>query len=130
MKSISTIILSFLIISRTHGLPIKSKSYTNGHDNHYHGKATWFHPDLGACGDYDTDDDAIIAINEIQYKDGESCQKSVKITNPRNGHSVKAKIKDLCKICPYGGLDLASSVFKKLEDLDRGVLSIDWKWDN
>ncbi|MBW0540924.1 hypothetical protein O181_080639 [Austropuccinia psidii MF-1] len=94
----------------------------------YSGKATWFTPDTGACGDTNSESDYIVAMNYKQYGQGEPCHKHVKIQNKSNGKTITAKVTDECPSCGYGSLDLSPSVFKSLGDLNTGVLPISWDW--
>uniref|UniRef100_A0A0S1MIW2 RlpA-like protein double-psi beta-barrel domain-containing protein n=1 Tax=Phakopsora pachyrhizi TaxID=170000 RepID=A0A0S1MIW2_PHAPC len=92
----------------------------------YSGKATWFIPDTGACGDKNSESDYIVAMNQAQYNGGSNCHKTVNIKNQANGKSVTAKVTDKCPGCSYGSLDLSPSTFKALGSLDTGVLPINW----
>ncbi|PLW13858.1 hypothetical protein PCANC_04633 [Puccinia coronata f. sp. avenae] len=94
----------------------------------FHGTATWFLPNLGACGEVSSEADHIIAMNTPQYKSGGHCHKNVVIKNKANGKSVVAKVLDECPSCGYGCLDLSPSVFKALGNLEDGVLPIAWQW--
>ena len=38
-------------------------------------KGTYFNVGLGACGEFDTDDDAIVAISADLYGDGSYCNR-------------------------------------------------------
>ncbi|KAI8880886.1 hypothetical protein K501DRAFT_190384 [Backusella circina FSU 941] len=99
----------------------------------YSGDATWFTPSInggsmGACGDYEADDAAIVALNAPQYGSLSSksswCGKKIKITH--NGKSVTATINDACPECGYGSLDLTPTLFSQLGSQDTGVLDITW----
>lgn len=97
-------------------------------ERRFNGKATWFIPDTGACGDVNSNDDYIVAMNYVQYGSGAPCHKVVEITNKSNNKVVKAKVTDECPSCAYGSLDLSPVTFKALGDLDTGVLPITWDW--
>lgn len=102
----------------------------------FHGKGTWFIPSTeggsqGACGDYNEDDDMIVAMNKAQYgkmsKESDVCGKMVRIKYKNK--TVKAKVTDACPSCDYGSLDLTQRVFRKLEkDLDVGIIKITWEF--
>ncbi|KAI7853709.1 hypothetical protein BDC45DRAFT_536016 [Circinella umbellata] len=101
--------------------------------NSYHGKATWFIPSLhggsmGACWEYEADEEYVVAMNSVQYGDMTKksgwCFKKVRIYHG-NKH-VDAIVKDACPECKYGDLDLTPPVFKALGDLDTGILQINW----
>jgi len=116
-----------LTVSGCIGAPISERR--NKLERRFSGKATWFIPDTGACGDTNSEDDYIVAMNQHQYNGGAPCHKTVSITNNANGNTVKAKITDECPSCGYGSLDLAPSVFKALGDMNDGVLPISWHFD-
>lgn len=94
----------------------------------YNGRATWFIPDTGACGDVNSKSDYIVAMNYAQYNNGSPCHKVVVIKNKANNRVVKAKVTDECPSCAYGSLDLSPAAFQALGDLDTGVLPISWSW--
>jgi len=94
----------------------------------YSGRATWFIPDTGACGDVNSQSDYIVAMNYAQYHGGSPCHKVVVIKNKANNRVVKAKVTDECPSCAYGSLDLSPAAFQALGDLDTGVLPISWSW--
>ncbi|KAA1098239.1 hypothetical protein PGT21_031270 [Puccinia graminis f. sp. tritici] len=94
----------------------------------FHGTATWFRPNLGACGEMSSENDYMIAMNSPQYKSGGPCHKNVIIRNKSNGKSVVAKVLDECPSCRWGSLDLSPSAFKALGKLEDGVLPIAWQW--
>ncbi|PLW07680.1 hypothetical protein PCASD_22818 [Puccinia coronata f. sp. avenae] len=66
----------------------------------FHGTATWFLPNLGACGEVSSEADHIIAMNTPQYKSGGHCHKNVVIKNKANGKSVVAKVLDEVRLSP------------------------------
>ncbi|KAI8139678.1 RlpA-like double-psi beta-barrel-protein domain-containing protein-containing protein, partial [Fennellomyces sp. T-0311] len=99
----------------------------------FHGKATWFIPSIhggsmGACWEYEADDEYVVAMNSVQYGDmhGQSdwCFKKVRIYH--DGKSVDAVVKDACPECKHGDLDLTPPVFQALGHLDTGILEITW----
>jgi rare lipoprotein A (peptidoglycan hydrolase) len=58
----------------------------------------------------------------------ENCYKCMKITNNKNKKNVVVKIVDKCAGCKVGkAIDLTPAAFKKLADLDVGVIDISWK---
>ncbi|PLW24172.1 hypothetical protein PCANC_04241 [Puccinia coronata f. sp. avenae] len=124
------IILNFLVIllsfSNCIGNPISERRNTL--ERRYSGKATWFIPDTGACGDTNSESDYIVAMNQPQYNGGAPCHKTVSITNLANGKTVKAKVTDECPPCGYGSLDLSPSAFKALGNMDDGILPIAWQF--
>lgn len=132
MYSLYVIVISFMIVALTGGSPVElsSKIRKSTHSSHssFEGRATWFYPNTGACGESDSVNDYIVAMNYPQYESGGPCYKLVKITNKSNGKVIKAKVTDLCPECAFGSLDLTPSAFKALGELDTGVLPIAWEW--
>ncbi|KAH9450920.1 hypothetical protein Pst134EA_017531 [Puccinia striiformis f. sp. tritici] len=98
-------------------------------ERRYNGKATWFYPNIGACGDTNSKFDYIIAMNHVQYGNGQLCHKSVQIVNEATGKSVVAKITDKCPGCDYGSVDLSPAVFKELGELKTGTLPVTWNFE-
>jgi len=91
------------------------------------GRATWYETGLGACGYYDTDDELIVALNAASWAGGSHCNERIQITNPANGRSCTATIRDMCPGCGPNDLDLSPTTFKTLDDdLGYGVFTIDW----
>ncbi|KAH9820832.1 Non-catalytic module family EXPN [Melampsora americana] len=131
MYSLYFFVICLILVASTGGSPVDLSSdisLSTASSDSFQGSATWFYPDTGACGESNTVDDFIVAMNYPQYGSGEPCYKTVKITNKSNGNVIKAKVTDLCPGCGYGSLDLTPSAFKALGDLDAGVLPIAWEW--
>ncbi|KAG1447389.1 hypothetical protein G6F56_009278 [Rhizopus delemar] len=68
-------------------------------------------------------------IGAMAMKKFEYCYKCMKITNTKNKKkTVTVKIVDKCAGCTVGkAIDLTPAAFKKLADLDVGVVTISWK---
>ncbi|CAO3693628.1 hypothetical protein G6F70_001871 [Rhizopus microsporus] len=67
-------------------------------------------------------------IGAMAMKKFEQCYKCMKVTNNKNKKSVVVKIVDKCAGCKVGkAIDLTPGAFKKLADLDVGVIDISWK---
>ncbi|KAA1094623.1 hypothetical protein PGT21_026961 [Puccinia graminis f. sp. tritici] len=129
--STTTCLLVIVLLSVTsclNGTPVLERRSGNHLVRRYSGKATWFTPDTGACGDTNSASDLIVAMNHAQYEGGAPCHKTVSITNKANGKTVKAKVTDECPPCGYGSLDLSPSAFKALGDMDEGILPISWEF--
>ncbi|SCV68380.1 BQ2448_501 [Microbotryum intermedium] len=96
----------------------------------YKGQATWYTQDgnAGSCGKYNSDSAIIVAVNTPQVNGGSHCGRYVTILNTSNKKIIRAKVADECPGCGYGSLDLSTAAFKKLGNLDTGVLPIKWQW--
>ncbi|GAA5984821.1 hypothetical protein JCM5350_004248 [Sporobolomyces pararoseus] len=94
----------------------------------YSGQATWYtHP--GACGNYGSDSDYIVALQSSMYAGGSHCGKQIKITNTDTGATTTAKVADECPTCESSqSIDLSTAAFKSLGSMDQGVLPVSWTW--
>lgn len=102
--------------------------------------ATWYQQNgnAGACGEYNSDDAPIIAINGVSSSSywtdysqkSPYCGRWVDIVNTDNGKTVSAKIADVCPTCPGNGesIDLSIGAFQALGTLDEGMLNIKWRF--
>ena len=115
--------------------PSKEPEPTPSGDVNAGGFATWFlqNGNPGACGEYHSDSDLIVAIHESRYggygKKSDLCDKKVRITNVNNGKSVTASIKDSCPTCVNANsIDLSQGTFQQIADLGDGMVPITWTW--
>lgn len=94
----------------------------------YTGRGTWFHPGEGNCGQWNTDNDPIVAISLSRYNsnNGANCNQWLKITNTANGNTASAYVRDSCPGCGWNDLDMSPSLFSQLADLSVGELQISW----
>lgn len=93
------------------------------------GRATFYATGLGACGDYNSDSDYIVALNSAQYGGvypGPECGKQIQIS--ANGKTATATIKDECPTCNYGDLDLSPSLFNVFATPDQGTFQMTWDY--
>ncbi|WAR54466.1 hypothetical protein PtB15_4B83 [Puccinia triticina] len=91
-------------------------------ERRFSGKATYFAPGTGACGDTNSQSDFIVAMNQAQYEGGSPCHKTVSIKNDATGKTVQAQVTDKCPGCAFGSLDLSPSAFQAIGNMDQGVL--------
>ena len=77
----------------------------------FDGKATFFTPNQGACGEWNDNNDMIAAVGGELYgsysKKSSVCGKKVLVTNKANGKSVKVTITDACESCDKTHIDLS-----------------------
>ncbi|PWZ01427.1 hypothetical protein BCV70DRAFT_152661, partial [Testicularia cyperi] len=94
----------------------------------YSGRATYYAAGLGACGNYNTGSDFIVALNAAQYGNlgqrSSWCGRTIAITY--NGITQYATVQDACPSCPYGGLDMSQALFQSFTSLDKGVFQMSW----
>ncbi|KAG1821104.1 RlpA-like double-psi beta-barrel-protein domain-containing protein-containing protein [Suillus subaureus] len=91
---------------------------------------TFYDVGLGACGQYSSPGDFIVALNVAQYGagyPGPQCFKSITIWY--GDKSAQATIMDKCMGCPYGGLDFSTGLFNYFASEDDGVLHGSWWFD-
>ncbi|KZT67882.1 hypothetical protein DAEQUDRAFT_693440 [Daedalea quercina L-15889] len=92
------------------------------------GKATYYYPGLGACGETDGNNDPVVAISHLIYGSGGNCFQWMQITNPATGISQYAKTVDECEGCGQYDIDLSPSLFESLgAPLSQGVINgVEW----
>ncbi|KAG1841125.1 hypothetical protein DFJ58DRAFT_688826 [Suillus subalutaceus] len=92
---------------------------------------TFYDVGLGACGQYSSPGDFIVALNVAQYGGGfpgPQCFKSITISF--GGKTAQATIMDECMGCPYGGLDFSIGLFSHFASEAAGVLYGSWWFDD
>ncbi|KAN0065759.1 hypothetical protein ACQY0O_000889 [Thecaphora frezii] len=109
----------FTIISQPGALEKRGKA-------RYAGQGTYFYPGLGNCGDWNGNNDLMVAIPSSMYKGGRHCGKWMKICH--KSKCVSAQVKDSCPTCGWGSLDMSPRVFKALAPLSKGSIGITWKY--
>ncbi|GAA5810056.1 hypothetical protein MFLAVUS_003474 [Mucor flavus] len=98
----------------------------------YSGDGTWFDIGLGSCGQVNTDDELVAALNAPQMMNGANpnnnpmCGRMIKVTNPATNKSVTVKIVDTCPPCVSGSVDLSPAAFSAISNLDVGRIKINW----
>lgn len=92
----------------------------------FQGKGTFFSPDQGACGKWNTGADKIVALSADIYHDGAHCFEGVRICH--GGKCVNAKVADMCPGCRPTSLDMSPSLFKELASPEVGVIDIQWSF--
>jgi len=100
------------------------------------GEATYYSPDgaAGACGNYNTDSDKVVALpyqlyDALKGSKQSRCNDKIRITY--NGKTVDATVADRCPGClaSEGHLDLSTSLFEELADTALGVIKpIYWEF--
>ncbi|KAK0431975.1 RlpA-like double-psi beta-barrel-protein domain-containing protein-containing protein [Armillaria borealis] len=97
--------------------------------NAFTGDATWYSPNggFGACGTPLQNSDYIVALSSAQYAGGANCGRVIRLSY--EGRSVDVIIRDLCPGCGPNGIDLSSSAFQQLADLDVGRIQVTWDYE-
>lgn len=127
----------------------RQKSHHHDHDEHYiehkahhklhqfdtasssgsgpfEGKGTFFQPNQGACGNWNTPQDKIVALSSDIYQSGSHCGQKVHICH--GDKCADAVVADLCPGCKHTSLDMTESLFKEFAPLDIGVIDIKWSF--
>lgn len=91
----------------------------------YSGDMTYYNPGLGACGETNTDSDAVAAVSSAVYNSGSGCNKVATIHY--NGKSTTARVVDLCPSCATGSIDVSPTVFQALSPLSAGRIQVTWE---
>jgi hypothetical protein len=90
-------------------------------------KFTFYDVGLGACGQWNKENDFIVALNTPQYGGGypgPNCFKQIRISY--GGKSTTATIMDQCPGCPYGGLDFSRGLFRFFASEGAGIIYGEW----
>lgn len=103
-----------------------ASSSAGGGGQDFHGKGTFFKPNHGACGNYNNENDYIVALSEDIYDKGKYCERDVHICH--NNKCVDAKVTDLCPGCDHTSLDMSPVVFNALAKPEEGVIDIQWSF--
>ncbi|KAI9272327.1 RlpA-like double-psi beta-barrel-protein domain-containing protein-containing protein [Helicostylum pulchrum] len=110
----------------------KRKTTAASSSGGYQGKATFFTPNQGACGDWNDNNDLIAAISGSLYgsfsKKSSYCDRKVRVTNKDNGKSVTVTVKDGCPSCDKSHIDLSPAAFGQIGAFDKGILKVQWNF--
>lgn len=91
------------------------------------GDITYFHPGLGACGNWNGDNDMIVAVSASLFDSERPCGRRMRVTGERG--SVDVTVVDRCTGCAYGDVDLSPAAFKQaVGDLGLGRRKGSWVW--
>ncbi|KAG2107263.1 plant expansin [Suillus discolor] len=115
---------------RHHELAQRARGDVGIHKRFDNARFTFYDVGLGACGQYSSPSDFIVAVNVIQYGPGfpgPLCFKPITISC--GGKTAQATIMDKCMGCPDGGLDFSKGLFDFFASEDAGVLYGMW-WFN
>jgi len=90
------------------------------------GQGTYYVAGLGACGNWNTASDWIVALNHEQWDGGIHCGESLTIT--ALGKTATVVVEDECMGCDTGCLDMTSDLFSFFADLSVGRFPLTWEW--
>ncbi|SAM01101.1 hypothetical protein [Absidia glauca] len=115
----------------TSGIPIPSSLFSNSAPRQviaqrdlYTGEGTYYEvPGTGSCGQSDTDDESVVAVNRLQMNNGADpnsnpeCEKQVEIQGDQG--TTTARVVDTCVACLEGDLDMSPKGVKISDKLDK-----------
>ncbi|CAG8487866.1 9672_t:CDS:2 [Paraglomus occultum] len=105
-----------VMITAVYSLPLFNRQFN--------GQGTFYNVGLGACGQTNSDDEYVAALNVAQWGSPPNpnkapfCGKKATISGPSG--TVTVTIVDLCKSCKNGDMDLSPAAFSKIADLSEG----------
>ncbi|GAA5901935.1 RlpA-like double-psi beta-barrel domain-containing protein [Sporobolomyces salmoneus] len=128
----SAVSVALGLLSVVSAAPVNSnEASSNLQKRGYSGQATWYTQGgaQGACGQYSSDSDYVVALQTSMYAGGSNCGKYVNIKNTNTGATTTAKVADQCPSCEgEGSIDLSKAAFSALGSTDQGVLPVSWSW--
>ncbi|WVQ78664.1 hypothetical protein IAT38_000751 [Cryptococcus sp. DSM 104549] len=94
----------------------------------YTGVGTFYYTGLGACGQYSSDSDYMVALNSAQYGSGYPGPQCFKYITIQVGSKQisNVEILDECPTCDYGSLDLSPGLFTQFAGEDAGTIHLTW----
>ncbi|TFK51103.1 hypothetical protein OE88DRAFT_1660412 [Heliocybe sulcata] len=123
---VATLFALACLLAMVAAVPVEAEQQLEARGKTYHGRGTWFNVGLGNCGKYNKDSDLIVALDTATYNSGSHCDKHITIVNTKNGKKAKAMVRDSCPSCGTGSIDMSPALFKHLDSLDTGVISVKW----
>ena len=87
---------------------------------------------LGACGRFNSDNDAVVALSPAQYGNDPNPNNAAVcgrwITIRANGRTTAAQVVDKCPGCASGSIDVSPAIFDDIADLGVGRIRVDWEF--
>ncbi|RMZ85900.1 hypothetical protein DV736_g6548, partial [Chaetothyriales sp. CBS 134916] len=120
---------------RNGNLPLPSN-----HGGPYTGDLTYYAPGLGACGVTSSSSEDIVAVSHTLFDAAQSgtdpnanplCGKKIRAKRYKEGvgeRSVDLTVVDRCVGCKATDIDVTTSAFDRLADLDLGRVTVSWSW--
>ncbi|PHH61420.1 hypothetical protein CDD81_391 [Ophiocordyceps australis] len=91
------------------------------------GQITYYYPGLGACGQTNGANDAIVAVSAPLFDSQRPCGRNIRVKY--GGRSVVVRVVDRCAGCAYNDLDLSPTAFQQVVgDLGKGRVPASWEW--
>ncbi|KAF8585028.1 hypothetical protein K439DRAFT_1616246 [Ramaria rubella] len=90
----------------------------------FDGTATFFfqNGNPGACGQFHSDRDHIVALQTVAYDNGAHCGATITITDTNTGVTATGVVADKCPTCDgTGSIDLSQGLFEVFAPDSAGV---------
>ncbi|TRX91344.1 hypothetical protein FHL15_007766 [Xylaria flabelliformis] len=135
MQSFTKIVLAVVVAATDLVSAAPATSPTAIASRSMSGDLTYYTPGLGACGVYNSEEDAIVALSRELFDPhtpngnpnlNTYCGRRIKIS--RGGHSAVVTVRDRCEGCQKDDLDVPVKVFSQLADPNDGRVKMTWDW--
>ncbi|KAI8374493.1 RlpA-like double-psi beta-barrel-protein domain-containing protein-containing protein [Radiomyces spectabilis] len=93
----------------------------------HQGQGTFYNVGMGSCGKKNKDSQMVAALSGQLMDENDYCGKKIKASTKHG--SVTVTVVDTCPECDKHDIDFSPAAFKKLGDLNDGVLDISWQFD-
>ena len=90
------------------------------------GELTWYNPGLGACGETNSDGDAVVAVSASIFDSEKVCNRKIRVTY--KGKQATVRVVDRCAGCSKYDLDLSPTAFETVVG-DKGLGRVAGSWD-
>ncbi|KAL4244646.1 RlpA-like domain superfamily protein [Abortiporus biennis] len=91
------------------------------------GRTTFFNPGVGVCGDVNTANDFIVAINSVffdAFRRTQICNQTMLVQ--AFGKTLAVKVVDECPTCGFNNIDLSPAAFEFFAPLSTGAFQVQW----
>ena len=121
--------------SKAQNLPLPSN-----HGGPYTGDLTYYEPGLGACGVTSSSAENIVSVAHSLFDAAQTgsdpnqnplCGKKIRAKRYKEGvgeRSVDLTVVDRCVGCKSTDIDVTTSAFEKLADINLGRVTVQWSW--
>ena len=136
--------LLILILGLSIGLTKRSGSQNlplpSSHGGPYTGDLTYYAPGLGACGVTSYSSGSIVSVSHTLFDAAQTgsdpnqnplCGRKIRAKRYKEGtgeRSVDLNVVDRCVGCKSTDIDVTTSAFEKLADIDLGRVTVSWSW--
>ncbi len=134
------ILILGLSIGLTRGSSSQNLPLPSSHGGPYTGDLTYYGPGLGACGVTSSSSDSIVSVSHYIFDAAQTgsdpnqnplCGKKLRAKRYKEGtgeRSVDLTVVDRCVGCKSTDIDVTTSAFQQLADIDLGRVTVTWSW--